>query len=249
MPLPPKKPPAAALVSVRTPAPKLLTSCSIVGRPCAIAGRAEALTPDSRRTSLEQRLRTQSSLFLAAAVAPGSADKKLSSTTHALPGFSPQPDGKSAVTGPALGRTGPASAAIGPASVGLGRTDKRLLLPPGAKPLMPNTAKPLVPTTPHPTPPPVVHQAMPSAPAVHQATLPPSAVHQAPPPPVVRQPAPPPARMVQSQRARPVAAAPHIAAPPPAVRPAQPPRPSAAGKAEMRARSAMSVMTVRVFDW
>jgi membrane-bound lytic murein transglycosylase A len=63
MPLPPEKPPAAALVSVRTPAPKSPTSCSIFGSPCAIAGRAEALTPDWRRKSLEQRLRTQSSLF------------------------------------------------------------------------------------------------------------------------------------------------------------------------------------------
>jgi membrane-bound lytic murein transglycosylase A len=41
MPLPPEKPPAAALISVRTPAQKSSTTCRIFGSPCAIAGRAE----------------------------------------------------------------------------------------------------------------------------------------------------------------------------------------------------------------
>jgi 3D domain len=64
VPLPPEKPPAAALVSVRTPAPKSHTICSIFGSPCAMAGRAEALRPDWSRKSLEQGLRTRSPLSL-----------------------------------------------------------------------------------------------------------------------------------------------------------------------------------------
>ena len=48
----------------------------------------------------------------------------LSGPSHALPGFSPQPSGKPAVTGPALGGRGPASAATGP--VGPGPADKKL---------------------------------------------------------------------------------------------------------------------------
>jgi membrane-bound lytic murein transglycosylase A len=47
------------------PAQKSSTTCRIFGSPCAIAKRAEVLTPDWRRKSLEQGLRTQSSLFLA----------------------------------------------------------------------------------------------------------------------------------------------------------------------------------------
>jgi peptidoglycan lytic transglycosylase A len=64
VPLPPEKPPAAALVSVRTPAPKSHTICSIFGNPCAMVGRAEALRPDWSRKSLEQGLRTRSPFSL-----------------------------------------------------------------------------------------------------------------------------------------------------------------------------------------
>jgi len=64
VPLPPEKPPVATLVSVRTPAPKSHTVCSILGSPCVIAGRAEALWPDWSRKSLEQRLRTRPPLSL-----------------------------------------------------------------------------------------------------------------------------------------------------------------------------------------
>jgi membrane-bound lytic murein transglycosylase A len=64
VPLPPERPPAAALVSVRTHAPKSHTICSIFGSPCAIAWRAEALRPDWSRKSLEQGSRTRPPLFL-----------------------------------------------------------------------------------------------------------------------------------------------------------------------------------------
>jgi membrane-bound lytic murein transglycosylase A len=55
VPLPPRKRPVSALVSVRTPAPKSPTVCSIYGNPCVIAGRAE-LWPGWSRKSLEQGL-------------------------------------------------------------------------------------------------------------------------------------------------------------------------------------------------
>jgi membrane-bound lytic murein transglycosylase A len=63
MPLPPERPPSAALVSVGTPAEKSRTSCRI-GDPCALAGRAGAPTRDRRSKSLERGLQTRSSLSL-----------------------------------------------------------------------------------------------------------------------------------------------------------------------------------------
>ena len=56
VPLPRERPPTAALVSARTPAPRSNTICSIFGSPCTIAGRAEALRPVWDRKSLEQGL-------------------------------------------------------------------------------------------------------------------------------------------------------------------------------------------------
>jgi membrane-bound lytic murein transglycosylase A len=64
VPLPPKRPLIAALVSAKTPAPKSNTICSTFGSPCAIAGRAEALRPDWGRKSLEQGLPTRPPLSL-----------------------------------------------------------------------------------------------------------------------------------------------------------------------------------------
>jgi membrane-bound lytic murein transglycosylase A len=63
-PLPPERPPAAALVSARTPERKTHVTCSIFGSPCAIAGRAEALRPDWSGKSLEQWSPTRSPLTL-----------------------------------------------------------------------------------------------------------------------------------------------------------------------------------------
>jgi membrane-bound lytic murein transglycosylase A len=64
VPLPLERPPAAALVSARTPAPKSHIVCGMFGSPCAIAGRAEALWPDWSRKSLEQRFATRPPLSL-----------------------------------------------------------------------------------------------------------------------------------------------------------------------------------------
>jgi len=64
VPLPPKKPPVAALVSATSPVPKSRAVCSIFGSPCMIAGRAETLWPDWRRKSLEEALPTRPPLSL-----------------------------------------------------------------------------------------------------------------------------------------------------------------------------------------
>jgi membrane-bound lytic murein transglycosylase A len=72
MPVPRERPPSAALVSLRTPTQKSITSCR-VGGPCAI-GRAGAPTLDWGRKSLEQGSGTRSSL--------SHAPRKRISTSH-----------------------------------------------------------------------------------------------------------------------------------------------------------------------
>jgi membrane-bound lytic murein transglycosylase A len=64
VPLPPEKPPVAALVSATRPVLKSRAVCSIFGSPCMIAGRAETLWPDWRRKSLEEALPTRPPLSL-----------------------------------------------------------------------------------------------------------------------------------------------------------------------------------------